>query len=409
MLSVAVPEEELEYHEVNGASAPIDLTSLWISFGERNRGRDQLKGSCPISLWISFDERNRGRDQIKYLWISFEEFPYYLSQTAKNVLVATSYIHLKCKNWASFLTDRLPRMPPRILLSGPGGSEIYQETLTRALAKFFGVRLLIVDSITLPGRPITEDVDSVKESSKSLDVCNIAAFPVFPSNQPKQKADTSKNSTFRKGDRVMFVASSVSGSSNSQNPISHLEYIFGVVEPRILKARASGFQRPLAPRASDSYAPKAMYLCMLKQVSQAREPTNISQHVDISSLYATEVVKFINQTYNKNYEVVKPGFVTRVILTKECSLFHLNFKAKETYPNAPVKLFFAELTTINGVYSFKHCLELGQCSIKSGNLTGDKTNGCYYCHDFNKVRHPTDGGFVRGGDSVYKPEEEFLC
>ncbi|KAL6507186.1 hypothetical protein OROHE_022085 [Orobanche hederae] len=151
------------------------------------------------------------------------------------------------------------------------------------------------------------------------------------------------------------------------------------------------------------------HLPMLKQFSQARELTNISQHVENSSLYATEVVKFINQTYNKNYEVVKPGFVTRVILTKECSLFHLNFKAKETDPNAPVKLFFAELTTINGVYSFKRCLELGRCSITSGNLMGDKTNGCYYYHDFNKVRHPTDGGFVRGGDSVYEPEEEFLC
>lgn len=31
------------------------------------------------------------------------------------------------------------------------GSEIYQETLAKALAKYFGVRLLIVDSLLLPG------------------------------------------------------------------------------------------------------------------------------------------------------------------------------------------------------------------------------------------------------------------
>lgn len=31
------------------------------------------------------------------------------------------------------------------------GSEIYQETLAKALAKYFGVGLLIVDTIALPG------------------------------------------------------------------------------------------------------------------------------------------------------------------------------------------------------------------------------------------------------------------
>jgi hypothetical protein len=31
------------------------------------------------------------------------------------------------------------------------GSEIYQETLIKALAKNFGARLLIVDSLLLPG------------------------------------------------------------------------------------------------------------------------------------------------------------------------------------------------------------------------------------------------------------------
>lgn len=31
------------------------------------------------------------------------------------------------------------------------GSEIYQETLTKALAKHFNARLLIVDSLLLPG------------------------------------------------------------------------------------------------------------------------------------------------------------------------------------------------------------------------------------------------------------------
>lgn len=41
------------------------------------------------------------------------------------------------------------------------GSEIYQETLAKALAKHFGARLLVVDSLLLPGvsffvPPLTE-------------------------------------------------------------------------------------------------------------------------------------------------------------------------------------------------------------------------------------------------------------
>ncbi|KAK1369484.1 hypothetical protein POM88_035576 [Heracleum sosnowskyi] len=134
-----------------------------------------------------------------------------------------------------------------------------------------------------------------------------------------------------------------------------------------------------------------------------------SCHVDNASLYATEVIKSYNQTNNTNYELVKPGSATCVNLTEECSLLHVNFKAKKTDPDAPMRLFFAELTTTNGVYSVKCCMWLDPPDIKSGNLTGDKTNGCYYCHDFNKVRHPDSGGFVRGGDSLYKLEKELLC
>ncbi|GFY98720.1 AAA-type ATPase family protein [Actinidia rufa] len=85
-------------------------------------------------------------------------------------LIASTYIHLKCNKFAKYTSD-LPTVFPRILLSGPAGSEIYQETLTKALAKYFGARLLLVDSLLLPGfkrfqGSIPKDIDSVKESSR---------------------------------------------------------------------------------------------------------------------------------------------------------------------------------------------------------------------------------------------------
>ncbi|GKE12539.1 hypothetical protein Tco_1416090 [Tanacetum coccineum] len=70
-------------------------------------------------------------------------------ETTKNVLITSTYIHLKLNEFVKYATD-LPTLCPGILLSGPAGSEIYQETLTKALAKHFGARLLVVESLLLP-------------------------------------------------------------------------------------------------------------------------------------------------------------------------------------------------------------------------------------------------------------------
>ncbi|KAG5080169.1 hypothetical protein JHK86_004234 [Glycine max] len=83
--------------------------------------------------------------------VSFETFPYYLR-------------FKQCKGFGKYASD-LPSVSPRIVLSGPAGSEIYQETLSKALVKHFGARLLIVDSLSLPGGSPSKEVDSAKESS----------------------------------------------------------------------------------------------------------------------------------------------------------------------------------------------------------------------------------------------------
>ncbi|XP_071703935.1 uncharacterized protein [Rutidosis leptorrhynchoides] len=54
------------------------------------------------------------------LEVSFEEFPYYLSENTKMVLIAASYIHLKYKDQVKYASE-LATMNPRILLSGPAG------------------------------------------------------------------------------------------------------------------------------------------------------------------------------------------------------------------------------------------------------------------------------------------------
>ncbi|KAL9141831.1 hypothetical protein ABFS82_14G130800 [Erythranthe guttata] len=215
---------------------------------EHTKFTDMRKGSHPpistSSRRQEFKDRlQRGLIDSKEINVTFENFPYYLSETTKNVLISSTYIPLKCNKFAKFTSD-LPTLSPRIMLSGPAGSEIYQETLTKAIAKHFGTRLLIVDTVLLPGGPIMKEVDSVKESSKpdrasvlskrsfgsgfhlkkptsSVDADITGGSALSSQAQPKQEASTatSKKYTFRKGDRVKYVGSLPLGFSPAQTTI----------------------------------------------------------------------------------------------------------------------------------------------------------------------------------------------
>ncbi|QHN82176.1 hypothetical protein DS421_20g693450 [Arachis hypogaea] len=85
------------------------------------------------------------------------------------------------------------------------GSDIYQETLAKALTKHFGARLLIVDSLSLPGGTPSKEVDSAKESSK-----------------PERPSVLAKRS-----DRVKFVGNFPSAVSSIQNHPSRVMLLGG--------------------------------------------------------------------------------------------------------------------------------------------------------------------------------------
>ncbi|XP_068310398.1 uncharacterized protein [Pyrus communis] len=176
--------------------------------------------------------------------VSFESFPYYLSETTKKVLIASTHPNLKCSKFGKYFSS-LPTGSPRVLLSGPAGSEIYQETLAKALAKHFGARLLIVDSLLLPGvqAPPPKDSDSVKEvprpervsifakraahaagfkhkkPTSSVEAEITGGSTVSSQALPKQETSTasSRGITFKQGDKVKFVGAISSGPLQLQS------------------------------------------------------------------------------------------------------------------------------------------------------------------------------------------------
>ncbi|KAI3435285.1 AAA domain-containing protein [Psidium guajava] len=190
--------------------------------------------------------------------VSFDNFPYYLSENTKNVLIAASFIHLKHREHAKYASE-LPTVNPRILLSGPAGSEIYQEMLVKALANHFGAKLLIFDSHSFLGGLSSKEAELLKEGFNVDKSCNCtkqnplpphlakaitlpvgdgdapsssnAPSPFVPDSQPKVEKDNvasssgaSKSNSFKLGNRVRFVGSAsgslYSSSSPSRGPAS---------------------------------------------------------------------------------------------------------------------------------------------------------------------------------------------
>ncbi|KAM1035482.1 hypothetical protein ACFX2I_038630 [Malus domestica] len=174
----------------------------------------------------------------KSIDVSFDNFPYYLSENTKKVLIAASFIHLKHKEHVKY-TSELTAVNPRILLSGPSGSEIYQEMLAKALAQYFGAKLLLFDSHSFLGGLSSKEAELLRDGLSAEKLCSLTkqspALPDLAKNtdlsasetealgssnalndlesQPKMENDTlpsssgaSRNYLFKIGDRVRFIA-----------------------------------------------------------------------------------------------------------------------------------------------------------------------------------------------------------
>ncbi|KAG4395121.1 hypothetical protein GLYMA_20G163900v4 [Glycine max] len=73
--------------------------------------------------------------------VTFDDFPYYLSERIRFVLTSTGYVYLK-QDFSKHLRNLRPASRA-ILLSGP--AEPYQQNLARALAHYFESKLLLLD------------------------------------------------------------------------------------------------------------------------------------------------------------------------------------------------------------------------------------------------------------------------
>ncbi|ONK62958.1 uncharacterized protein A4U43_C07F9890 [Asparagus officinalis] len=230
----------------NGSTTP-DLDFSGSIYKMLEDQREVLKdiassSTLPSAKCQAFkDNLKKGILNASDIEVSFESFPYYVSENTKKVLLSCAYVHLECKmKFASEISS----LCQRILLSGPIGSEIYQETLAKALTKQFGAKLLIIDSLLLPGGTSSKEVESLKEGAKAekagifskqravladtlhlkRPVSSVEADIAGTSNSqslPKQEASTasSKAYSFKEGDRVRYVGSNVGSLQSTGFPL----------------------------------------------------------------------------------------------------------------------------------------------------------------------------------------------
>ncbi|KAI5569437.1 hypothetical protein POPTR_012G096300v4 [Populus trichocarpa] len=204
----------------------------------------QLASTSGMSLRCAVfkDDLHAGILNGKNIEVSFDNFPYYLSENTKNVLIAASFIHLMHKKYAKY-TSELTTVNPRILLSGPAGSEIYQEMLAKALANYFGAKLLVFDSHSFLGGLSSKEAELLKDGTNAEKSCtcskqvpvttdpsksvNISAGETDTPNSSNAPASQElfemedtlpsssgpgapRNRLFKIGDRVKFTSSSSS-------------------------------------------------------------------------------------------------------------------------------------------------------------------------------------------------------
>nr|CAB3466113.1 unnamed protein product [Digitaria exilis] len=158
--------------------------------GENNQG---ITESVP-SGWQAFKDGLKQEilspEDIK---VTLDNFPYYVSRTTKEILLSAAFIHLK-KEFRKCLQE-ISSLNQRILLSGPSGSEMYQEALIKALAKHFDARFLILDSLLLCGTTSKLFQESLKDARRDD----------APTSTSGTDTVRISNNTFREGDRVEYV------------------------------------------------------------------------------------------------------------------------------------------------------------------------------------------------------------
>ncbi|KAK9143888.1 hypothetical protein Syun_013288 [Stephania yunnanensis] len=148
--------------------------------------------------------------------VTFEEFPYYLSEQTRVLLTSAAFVHLKQSEFSKY-TRNLSPASRSILLSGP--PELYQQMLAKALAHHFETKLLLLDVTDFSLKIQSKYGSPNKESSFKRSISEttlermsnlFGSFSILPSS-----SDDNKGSLRRQGSSADVRSRALEGNNSS--------------------------------------------------------------------------------------------------------------------------------------------------------------------------------------------------
>ena len=112
----------------------------------------------------------------------------------KHQLIDSAYIYLKRPEFVKYLTES--PITRRLMICGPSGTELYQESLVKALAFEFKANLLIVEASTLD-----IEKDKEKEKDKAEDYSSDELDDWDPEIRPRKERKMGLGRLMRGGNR----------------------------------------------------------------------------------------------------------------------------------------------------------------------------------------------------------------
>lgn len=153
--------------------------------------------------------------------VTFDEFPYYLSERTKALLTSAAFVYLKEEQFSKY-TRNLSPASRAILLSGH--AEPYHQMLAKALAHYFDAKLLLLDATDFclklqskHGGGTDSDLKSFSEAALERIGSLFESFSILPADA-EQRNCKSAGSLWRSNSAIEPKPSSSSeGTSNLQS------------------------------------------------------------------------------------------------------------------------------------------------------------------------------------------------
>ncbi|KEH21161.1 uncharacterized protein [Medicago truncatula] len=182
--------------------------------------------------------------------VTFDKFPYYLSEQTRVLLTSAAYVHLKHAEVSKY-TRNLAPASRTILLSGP--AELYQQVLAKALAHYFEAKLLLLDltdfSLKIQGKYGTGNKEfSFKRSTSESTLEKLSdifgSFSIFSQREePKVSGKMNRQSSGMDlqsmGDEASCNPPKLRRNASSTSNISGLTSQSNPTNPAPLKRTAS--------------------------------------------------------------------------------------------------------------------------------------------------------------------------